>query len=123
MVESAERVVGFDGNGGYGPYFGLLGLEGGATDDLGHNALDEWLYVIHRLRAPRRRTPDRDSRLFPCFYGGCTEYLCLDCRQPEGPMWRFDPGRPRRVFQPIADSFPLLWTRWAQEALGQRQRE
>ena len=98
------------------PVNGLLGLEGGATDDLGHDALSNWRHLDLRLRAPRRKTPPRDSRLFPCFYCGCTEYLCLDCRQADGPMWVFDPGNPRQVFAPRDVTFPDLMAGWARGA-------
>lgn len=53
VVAAAEAEVGFRlpdllrrmylevANGGFGPFYGLLGLDGGATDDLGYNALDQ----------------------------------------------------------------------------------
>jgi hypothetical protein len=115
LPELLRRLYLEVGNGGFGPGYGLLGLDGGATDDLGHNALSNWRHLDVRLRAPRRKTPPRDSQLFPCFYCGCSEYLCLDCRQPDGPMWVFDPGNPRQVFAPRGITFPNLMAGWAGE--------
>jgi hypothetical protein len=105
------------GNGGFGPFYGLLGLDGGATDDLGYNALDQWFHARQALAAPRRRKPPRDSLLFPCFYHGCNEYVCLDCRNPDGPMWLFDQGVKPVAFEPMGFSFPEVMGRWARRPL------
>jgi hypothetical protein len=129
-VAEAERTIGFRlpellrriyvevGNGGFGPGYGLLGVSGGATDDLGQNALDQWDYA-HRILPSviALKAPASYSHLFPCIYGGCTVYLCVDCHDPAGSVWSFDPGNGdswEDIFSPIGRSFFELMREWVQ---------
>jgi len=126
VVAAAEAEVGFGfpdllrrmylevANGGFGPCYGLLGLDGGATDDIGYNALDQWFNARQDMAAARRRKPLRELTLFPCFYAGCNEYSCLDCRNADGPMWRYDLSRRPARFEPEGFTLAGLMERWAE---------
>lgn len=78
------------GNGGWGPGYGLLGLTGGATDDVGDTAVQSYL--------ARRRVNNKDplwqwpSGLLPICHWGCAIYSCIDCQRPSFPMVCFDPN-------------------------------
>src|SRR5262245_42422182 len=64
------------GNGGWGPGYGLLGLTGGAPDDVGNTALSSyrsrrsWTYSN-----PSERWPEK---LIPICNWGCAIYSCVD---------------------------------------------
>jgi hypothetical protein len=100
-VAEAESLIGYRlppllrrlyleaGNGGFGPGYGILGLRGGHRDGTGRAALD--LY---------REAHDISSRhwsflpvsLLPVCYWGCGIYSFIDCSQPRGPIWGWDPN-------------------------------
>jgi len=82
------------GNGGWGPGYGLLGLTGGAKDDLGQTAVQ--CYVSLRERSTSDDSSWRwPAGLLPLCHWGCAIYSCIDCTQPAFPMVAFDPnGRP-----------------------------
>lgn len=50
-----RRIYGEVGNGGFGPSYGLIGVPGGATDDLGRSIVD--LYKDYR-KACRKTWPE-----------------------------------------------------------------
>jgi len=82
-------------NGGWGPGYGLLGLTGGAKDDLGQTAVQ--YYVSLRKRSPSDNNPSWcwPTGLLALCHWGCGIYSCIDCMQPAFPMVAFDPnGRP-----------------------------
>jgi hypothetical protein len=101
QIAAAEASLGFPlppllrdiymtiGNGGFGPGYGLIGIEGGAPM---HVAGREWhladLYRAFRL------TPTRNEswaeKLLPVCTWGCTYYSYLDCALPETPVLAFD---------------------------------
>ncbi len=130
-VLEAERTIGFQlppflrslyldvGNGGFGPSYGLLGLVGGATDDLGRTALNQW-ELAHQILPTMLpgNPPSPHPNLFPCIYGGCTVYLCVDCSKPNAQMWEFDPGNGeewRYIFTPLQITLPELMIEWLRD--------
>lgn len=94
-VEAAEHRLGASlppvlrrlyieiGNGGFGPGYGILGLDGGFTDDRGHNALE----VSDGFR------DDFPGRLLLALcHWGCAIYSLVDLDTPDSLMWGFDPN-------------------------------
>jgi hypothetical protein len=100
-LEADEKELGFAlppilkrlyleiGNGGFGPGYGLMGLTGGATDDLGDTALNSY-------RTRRSDDPEEPwewpAGLLPICNWGCAIYSCIDCSKPTFPMVIFDPN-------------------------------
>jgi hypothetical protein len=96
VLDAAEHALGFPlpaalralyaqvGNGGFGPGFGILGVAGGHTDDLGDN-------IITAYKAFAQRDPCEPNWLWPerlvrlCHWG-CAIYSCVDCSSPESPV-------------------------------------
>lgn len=113
----AEKALGFRlpplladiythvGNGGFGPAYGLLGLPGGAEDDLRRDAVRLYLEF---------RRPDADDvhwkwpeRLLPVGHLGCAMYACVDCSSDDGAIVWFEPN-PHENGTPWDDSFIAL---------------
>ncbi|MPZ40899.1 MAG: hypothetical protein GEU95_23170 [Rhizobiales bacterium] len=76
-------------NGGFGPGFGLIGLEDGAS--LYEGANDGDIAFIYRsfLRHRTRNEPWAE-KLLPICHWGCTYYSYLDCALPQAPVMGFD---------------------------------
>jgi hypothetical protein len=72
-------------NGGFGPGYGILGLGGGHTVAPDGNSIDR----LHRMR-----TEDSMPRysLLPVCDWGCAILSLVDCDDPHGRMWGFDPN-------------------------------
>lgn len=100
-VEEAENVIGHllppllrrlyleVGNGGFGPGYGVLGLKDGHHDDLGRTALD-WYRRAHGTS--ESHWSGLLASLLPLCHWGCAIYSLIDCSDPEGPMWGWDPN-------------------------------
>lgn len=100
-VASAERELGFQfpellraiysqvGNGGFGPEYGFIGVEGGATD--GRRSL---VQVYQNLEQYQEDSPlwCRPERLLPVCILGCGMWSCLDCKKARVPVFIFDPN-------------------------------
>lgn len=78
------------GNGGWGPGYGLLGLTGGAKDELGHTAIEDYLH--RRRKNPADPTWAWQEGLLPICHWGCGIHSCIDCLQPGFPVIAFDPN-------------------------------
>ena len=101
-VESAESKLGFIlpsllrdiytqvANGGFGPGYGLIGLDDGAHDDLGKSITD--LYLLYKQDDPQDHLWHWPDRLVPICHWGCAIYSCIDCSQLTAPMINFDPN-------------------------------
>jgi hypothetical protein len=102
VVEEAESVVGYClppllrrlylevGNGGFGPGYGIFGLRDGHRDDeLDRTALD-WYHYAHD--APSSHWSFLPASLLPLCHWGCAIYSLIDCSDPAGPMWGWDPN-------------------------------
>ena len=107
------------GNGGFGPSYGLLGVAGGATDDLGHNAVNQWKSANEILPTYLPGNPPSPyPNLLPCIYAGCTAYLCVDCSKPDAQMWEYDPGNGddwKFIFSPMQITLPELMAEWLRD--------
>ena len=111
-----ERLYSEVGNGGFGPDYGLLGIDGGAGNERGQDAIS--LYQTFRVpdeRDPLWRWP---PGLLPLVHCGCGMFLCVDCSSSDGKVVWFEPN-PHESGQPWDDSFiPLtcdlgqLMTAW-----------
>ena len=77
-------------NGGFGPGYGLIGLSGGASDDLGRTAPE--IYESFLTQAPSDLGWSWPRRLLPICNWGCAIYSCVDCTAPDFPMKIFDPN-------------------------------
>lgn len=102
QVQASQRRLGFSlpvplqqvvmqvANGGFGPGYGLLGLEGGAADAKGRTAVDTYLLWSSWHGQQDWRWP---QRLLPICSWGCATYTCMICEQGSvgGRLVRFDP--------------------------------
>lgn len=100
-VEEAENVIGHElppllrrlyvevGNGGFGPGYGVLGLRDGHHDDLGRTVPD-WYRQAHDTT--ESHWSGLSASLLPLCHWGCAIYSLIDCADPEGPMWGWDPN-------------------------------
>lgn len=88
---AVRQVFSLVANGGFGPGYGLLGLEGGAADDRGATAVDSY--------AKRRSWNGQQGwywpeRLLPICTWGCAIYSCVSCeRGGDLRVVRYDPNR------------------------------
>src|SRR5262245_1609670 len=92
QMEATQGVIGFElpqllreiflgiGNGGFGPGYGLIGVEGGYADFKGVRLVD----LGRQLGA-------LDRKILPICNWGCGIYSCLDCGKPEAPVFTFNP--------------------------------
>jgi hypothetical protein len=99
-IRSAQESLGFPlplllqevymhvGNGGFGPGYGIIGLEKGQGTDEGHS-------MVERYHLDREGDPECPHWIWPeklimiCNWG-CAMYSCIDCSSPEAPVVRFD---------------------------------
>ena len=105
LIPSVLRTVYVEvANGGFGPGYGLLGVDSGATDDSGANM--ERAYEL--LSAPDPEVPDWEwlEGGLPCCYRGCQVYSCV---MPDGLVVQLDGYEWGREAVPITE-----WlSRWA----------
>ena len=101
-IAEAERVIGFRlppalteiyasrGNGGFGPDYGLLGINSGHVTDQGDTALS--LYRL--LNSPDSENPNWvwPKHLLPILHLGCAIHYCIDLVTPGNPVIQFDPN-------------------------------
>ena len=78
------------GNGGFGPGYGLIGLSGGALDDIGRTAPE----IYASFSEPGEDDSDLKwpRGLLPICHWGCAIYSCIACAAPGFPMKIFDPN-------------------------------
>jgi hypothetical protein len=75
-------------NGGFGPAYGLVGLPGGATDDLGMTIIDNYKGLSEDFG------DFWPSKLVPICHYGCGMLGCVDCSGANGAMTTWHPGLP-----------------------------
>ena len=111
-VEAADAVVGgalppllrrvylLVANGGFGPSYGVMGLNGGFTDDQGETAVS--LHERFSEEDPDDPTWSWDPSWLPFCYWGCEVYSVVVCKEPF-PVFYFDPNfkRPDRSMADI----------------------
>lgn len=113
-VEAVESQLGFRlpsllreiylsvANGGFGYAYGLLGLRGGACNEVGED-------VVSLYRALRQPDPEDPhwywpECLLPVFHLGCAMYHCVRCDVPDAPVVWFEPN-PHSPGESWQDSF------------------
>ena len=107
------------GNGGFGPYYGLLGLAGGWADDRGRDATQvyEWLREEDDgedlLPGDELCDPVIPEYLLPVCHLGCGVYVCLDCREPEARIWTYDPAQDMDQLTDTGQPFKAWLSEWA----------
>jgi hypothetical protein len=101
IVTAVERKLGFQlpdllrgiytqvGNGGFGPEYGFIGIEGGAKPE-GKTLVPQYnaLQCLAK-KNPYWRWPEQ---LLPVCYLGCGMWSCLDCAGSKVPVMIFDPN-------------------------------
>ena len=102
QVENAEQRLGFRlpellrriylevANGGFGPGYGVMGVEGGFTDDRGHAVAT--LYQEWRQTDPADPTWLWPSSHLPICHWGCNIHSVVDCTVSGSPVYFIDPG-------------------------------
>jgi hypothetical protein len=77
-------------NGGFGPGYGLIGVAGGCTDDLGRNIAD----ISADKNSPgfQKYFPDWPMRSISICHWGCAMYSIVDCSTIEYQMFHFEPN-------------------------------
>ena len=94
-------------HGGFGPDYGLLGINGGTGNEGGHDAVA----IYAAFRRPDKADPHWrwPAHLLPVVHCGCAMYLCVDLRADDAPVIWFEPN-PHNPGRPWDDSFiPLKW--------------
>jgi hypothetical protein len=99
-IAEAEATIGFQipallqrlylevGNGGFGPGYGILGLRDGHQDQ-GGTAVDLYRQAHE---GPEAWWPFLQPGLLPICHWGCAIYSFVDCSNPDGPVWGWDPN-------------------------------
>jgi len=77
-------------NGGFGPGYGLIGVAGGATDDIGNSLVD--LYSGSQSAQFRKRFPTWPTGIVRFCYWGCAMYSAIDCLTPNYAVYHFEPN-------------------------------
>jgi hypothetical protein len=118
VLASAERIVGCPlppllrrlygeiANGGFGPFDGIQGVEGGYSSggpDMIASFL-EWQEAADEL--PAQVIPPPPGVLFLCDLG-CATWTLLDCRSPEGRIRWWDQGAQHELDLTLAGWFEL----------------
>ncbi|MFJ7019684.1 SMI1/KNR4 family protein [Streptomyces sp. NPDC101117] len=98
VIEEAERKIGFllppllrrlyseAANGGFGPEGGILGVPGGEWNG-------DWSDIVD-IHSAVQKDPDDDTPAYLVwlYEWGCGIWSLIDCRDPSGPMWAWDPN-------------------------------
>jgi hypothetical protein len=116
-VCEAERGLGFRipallkacylrvGNGGFGPGYGIIGVEGGYASDHGN------LVETHGVLKQDQESEGREwpSGLLPFCEWGCNIFSCVDCSDVRHPVYTFEDFAVRPQGYTL-DKFFELWT-------------
>lgn len=84
-----KDVVGKIANGSFGPGYGMFGVEGGHGDFDGKSLLE--LYVQSHTPGAKGYLPLLPEKMLPLCNWGCGMYSCMDCTDPAGPVYYFNP--------------------------------
>lgn len=76
-------------NGGFGPGYGIIGIEGGMLDE-GRSIVDT--YLLFRGESTSDRYWKWPEGLLPICHWGCNILSCLGCKTPSVPVIVFDPN-------------------------------
>ena len=102
------------GNGGFGPEYGLMGLVGGADDDLGRNAVE--LYLNDTKTYPNHPDWNWPRHLLHIADLGCAMNACIDCSDEEGRLVLFEPNvlDDRMMTRNGLFPMPVTFSEWMQ---------
>lgn len=115
-VGKAERELGFRipallkacysraGNGGFGPGYGIIGVEGGCASDYG-NLVETHGVLKHDQESEGREWP---GGLLPFCEWGCNIFSCVDCHDTRHPVHTFEDFAARPEGYTL-DEFFELW--------------
>lgn len=102
-VEAAEQALGFRlpellrqlyiqvANGGFGPEYGVIGLENGYENDVTDETLVD-TYFSYLIVEDNATFWKWSKGLVPICHRGCNIQSCIDCTKPEAPIILFDPN-------------------------------
>ena len=102
VIKDAERRLGHPlpsivrilftsvANGGFGPGYGIVGLDGGHPTDEGDSSIG--LYATFSETDPEDPHWKWPSGLLPLCHWGCAIYSCVDCSTHDGKIFWFDPN-------------------------------
>ena len=128
VVEAAERDLGFAlpdvmrhiysgvANGGFGPGYGVLGVNGGFTDDQNHGIVE--VYGIYHQGDPDDPAWAWPRGWVPVCHWGCLVYSVVDCLNAPHPVYYADvsakePGAPMEtILHPHKPSFAQWLDDW-----------
>jgi hypothetical protein len=77
-------------NGGFGPGYGLIGVAGGATDDIGQNIAD--IFADKHSPNFQKWFPNWPAQAIGICHWGCAMYSVVDCSTPAYQMFHFEPN-------------------------------
>jgi hypothetical protein len=77
-------------NGGFGPGYGLIGVAGGFTDDLGRDITD--IFADKHSSSFQKYFPDWPIQSISICHWGCAMYSIVDCSTTEYQMFHFEPN-------------------------------
>ncbi|MBI5030476.1 MAG: SMI1/KNR4 family protein [Chloroflexi bacterium] len=101
QIVAAEKTLGFAlppvfkqllteiRNGGFGPGYGLFGVDGG-NPDYDRSTLTQ-LYARAHSPIERNNFSLLPEKILPVCNWGCGIYSCLDCRHADAPVYFFNP--------------------------------
>lgn len=122
-VAEAERVIGYPlppllrrlylevANGGFGPRAGILGVAG--SDYLHHG---DWADLVDAYQA--FNGDSRHPGLVWLFDWGCLIWSVVDCRDPAGPIWAWDPNFDQDTDFPALFPQNMTLQEWLVESLS-----
>jgi hypothetical protein len=119
LPSTYKQVLVEIGNGGFGPGYGLMGVDGGHPD-FDHASLAE---VYRRAHTPGAGgyLPLLPEKILPVCNWGCGIYSCLDCREDSGPVYCFNPdlhvlGDPNLESSFIDAGGTVIWSYQSKDA-------
>lgn len=101
-IETAQTELGFSlpklltdiyttvANGGFGPGYGVMGVNGGFTDDQGQSVVDA--YRIYSEKDPEDPSWIWPRAWLPICHWGCVVYSVVDCSSNSLPVYFMDIG-------------------------------
>ncbi|MBI1418461.1 MAG: SMI1/KNR4 family protein [Limimaricola sp.] len=109
-------------NGGFGPGYGLMGLEGGWGAYRGMNAVQTYLWLREEddgedlQPGEALAPPEIGPGLLPICHMGCGIYTLVDCNSPDARLATFDPANDDAPVQPLPTATLFEWLAlWVEE--------
>ncbi len=100
-------------NGGFGPGYGLIGVAGGFTDDLGRSITN--IFTDKNSPDFQKYFPDWPIKSLSICHWGCAMYSVVDCSTTEYQMFHFEPNNLdiADYLMPHDRTFDEYMTAWA----------